>query len=60
VLNAATTAQPATFAVGRPGLAIPYLTDDTHDTAAQPPVPDVNGSFTTTLPARSLVTFVIG
>ena len=60
VLNTATTAQPATFAAGRPGLAIPYLTDDTHDTAAQPPVPVVNGSFTTTLPARSLVTFVIG
>lgn len=59
VLNTATTAQPATFATGRSGAAIPYLTDNTHDTAAQAPVPVVNGSFTTTLPARSLVTFVI-
>jgi O-glycosyl hydrolase len=59
VLNTATAAQSASFAAGRPGAAIPYLTDNTHDTAAQQPVPVVNGSFTTTLPARSLETFVI-
>jgi O-glycosyl hydrolase len=60
VLNTATTAQHATFAVGGGGrVAIPYLTDNTHDTAAQRPVLVRNGSFGTTLPARSLVTFFI-
>jgi O-glycosyl hydrolase len=59
VLNSATTAQPATFAVGGGGVAIPYLTDDTHDTAAQAPVPVIGGSFGTTVPARSLVTFYL-
>ena len=46
-------------AVGGAGRAIPYLTDASHDTAAQPPVPVVHGSFGATLPARSLVTFFI-
>jgi O-glycosyl hydrolase len=60
VLNTATTAQSATFAASGSGsVAIPYLTDDTHDTAAQAPVPVSHGSFTATLPARSLVTFSI-
>jgi O-glycosyl hydrolase len=63
VLNTATTAQAAAFSVRgagpRFGLAVPYLTDATHGTAAQPPVPVRNGSFTATLPARSLVTYDI-
>jgi len=60
VLNSATTAQEATFAVGGAGSrAIPYLTDDTHDTAAQAPVPVSHGSFGATLPARSLETFFL-
>ena len=60
VLNTATTAEHATFAASGAGpVAIPYLTDDTHDTAAQAPVPVSHGSFGATLPARSLVTFFL-
>jgi O-glycosyl hydrolase len=62
-LNTAGTARPATFAVGgaagAAGHAIPYLTDDAHHTAAQPPVPVTRGSFGATVPARSLVTFFL-
>ena len=58
-LNTATTAKQATFAVGRAGRAIPYLTDASHATAARPPLPVTNGSFGATLPARSLVTFFL-
>ena len=58
-LNNSMTAKPATFAVGGAGRAVPYLSDASHDTAAQPPVPVVHGSFGATLPARSLVTFVL-
>ena len=39
--------------------ATPYLTDASHDTAAQAPIPVRHGSFTATLPPRSLVTYVI-
>ena len=60
-LNTATTAQTASFSVdnvsARAGTAIPYLTDATDSTAAQPPIPVRGGSFTATLPARSLVTY---
>jgi O-glycosyl hydrolase len=63
VLNTATTAQTASFSVRGTGasgrVAIPYLTDDTHDTAAQSPLAISHGSFTATLPARSLVTYDI-
>jgi len=58
-LNTAATARQATFAVGGAGPAVPYLTDAAHDTAAQPPVPVVHGSFGAALPARSLETFVL-
>jgi O-glycosyl hydrolase len=60
-LNTATTAQAATFSLQGAGgfQATPYLTDATHDTAAQPAIPVAHGSFTTTLPPRSLVTYYI-
>jgi O-glycosyl hydrolase len=63
VLNTATTPQSATFSVRGTGpngfLATPYLTDSSSDTAAQPAIPVVHGSFTATLPARSLITYTI-
>jgi glucosylceramidase len=58
-LNTDTSARRATFATGGAGQAVPYLTDASHHTAAQPPVPVTSGSFDATLPARSLMTFVI-
>jgi O-glycosyl hydrolase len=62
VLNTATTAQAAAFSVrgtGSGAVAIPYLTDATHDTAAQPPIRVAFGSFAATVPARALVTYDI-
>jgi glucuronoarabinoxylan endo-1,4-beta-xylanase len=59
VLNTATTAQTATFAGTGGFRATPYLTDATHDTAAQGAIPVVHGSFTAALPPRSLVTYDI-
>ena len=63
VLNTAATAQTASFSVRGTGangpVAVPYLTDNSHDTAAQAPVPVIRGSFGATLPAGSLTTFVI-
>jgi O-glycosyl hydrolase len=63
-LNTATTAQSLTFSVDHTGLrglraAVPYLTDSSSDTAAQAPIPVRSGSFSATLPARSLVTYDI-
>jgi O-glycosyl hydrolase len=63
VLNTATSAQTTVFSLRNTGafglVATPYLTDATHDTSAQPGIPVQGGSFTATLPARSLVTYVI-
>jgi O-glycosyl hydrolase len=59
VLNTATTAQTATFAGTGGFRATPYLTDASHDTAAQAAIPVVHGSFTATLPSRALVTYDI-
>jgi O-glycosyl hydrolase len=63
VLNTATSSQTASFSVRGAGaagpVAIPYVTDDSHDTAAQAPLPVIHGSFGATLPAGSLTTFVI-
>jgi glucuronoarabinoxylan endo-1,4-beta-xylanase len=63
VLNTGATAQAASFSLRATGatgaVAIPYLTDDTHDTAAQGPVTVRHGSFGATLPADSLVTFYL-
>jgi O-glycosyl hydrolase len=58
-LNTSMAAKPATFAAGGTGRVVPYLTDASHHTAAQPPVQVTSGSFDATLPARSLMTFVI-
>jgi len=65
VLNTGTT--PDTVAFGLQNLGLqdgaavvrPYLTDSTSDTAAQDPIFTRSGDFTSTLPARSLVTFVV-
>jgi glucuronoarabinoxylan endo-1,4-beta-xylanase len=61
VLNTATTAQTASFSLGQIGgfRATPYLTDASHEVAAQAAIPVRRGSFTATLPPRSLVTYDI-
>jgi len=65
VLNTAATAQTASFSLRGTGagatsaVVIPYLTDDTHDTAAQGPIRVSHGSFGATLPAYSLVTYYL-
>jgi glucuronoarabinoxylan endo-1,4-beta-xylanase len=61
VLNTATTAQTASFALHAAGgfRATPYLTDASHEVAAQASIPVRFGSFTATLPPRSLVTYDI-
>jgi O-glycosyl hydrolase len=64
VLNTETTADTVSFALQNLGLdhwgsVTPYLTDSTSDVAAQAPLDVRSGAFTDTLPARSLVTFVI-
>ena len=63
-LNTSASAVPMSFSLrGRamPGdaRATPYLTDSSHDTAAQAPATIRDGAFGGTLPARSLVTYVI-
>jgi hypothetical protein len=40
-------------------VATPYLTDATSDTARQPGVTVHHGAFGMTLPARSMVSFVL-
>jgi O-glycosyl hydrolase len=61
VLNSAHSRQAATFSLG--GLSgahvTPYLTDTSHQLSAQSPITVRNGTFTATLPPRSLVTFDI-
>jgi glucuronoarabinoxylan endo-1,4-beta-xylanase len=64
VLNTSTSAVPMTFSLRGTGLrggamATPYLTDATHDTAAQAAITVRGASFSGTLPARSLVTYDI-
>jgi O-glycosyl hydrolase len=61
VLNTATTAQTASFSLGQIAgfRATPYLTDASHEVAAQAAIPVRRGSFTATLPPRSLVTYDI-
>jgi glucuronoarabinoxylan endo-1,4-beta-xylanase len=62
-LNTATTDTPMTYTLcgagPSHGTVTPYLTNDANDTAAQPAVPLHHGRFDVTVPARSLVTFVI-
>ena len=65
VLNTDTTPDTVSFGLqnlglqGGPALVRPYVTDSTSDTAAQAPMFTRSGDFTSTLPARSLVTFVV-
>jgi glucuronoarabinoxylan endo-1,4-beta-xylanase len=44
---------------GGPAIVTPVVTDATSDAAPQAPTFTRSGSFTSTLPARSLVTFVV-
>jgi O-glycosyl hydrolase len=63
-LNTGTSADPITYSLsgtGTPnGAAVtPYLTNASNDTAAQAATSVSGGAFTATIPARSLVTYVI-
>ena len=62
-LNAATTANQVAFSLQNTGIttgtATPYLTDGSHNTAAQPAIAVNAGSLTATVPARSLITYTI-
>jgi glucuronoarabinoxylan endo-1,4-beta-xylanase len=63
-LNTATSPDPVTFTLAGTGIrdgsvATPYLTDAASDTARQPGVTVHQGAFTMTLPARSMVSFVL-
>ena len=65
VLNTGTTPDTVSFGLQNlglqdgPAVVRPYLTDSTSDTAAQAPIFTRSGDFTSTLPARSLVSFVV-
>jgi glucuronoarabinoxylan endo-1,4-beta-xylanase len=65
VLNTGTAPDTVSFGLqnmglqGGPAVVTPYVTDSTSDTAAQAPMFTRSGDFTSTLPARSLVTFVV-
>jgi O-glycosyl hydrolase len=63
-LNTAASPDPVTFTLAGTGIrdgsvATPYLTDATSDTARQPGVTVHGGAFNMTLPARSMVSFVL-
>ncbi len=63
-LNTATSPVTTSFSLADTGIpssakATPYLTDAGKDTAKQKKIKVTGGSFSTTLPARSLVTFNI-
>jgi O-glycosyl hydrolase len=63
-LNTATSADPITYSLSGTGTAngatvTPYLTNSASDTAAQPATTVSGGAFSATIPARSLVTYVI-
>jgi O-glycosyl hydrolase len=65
VLNNDTTPDTVSFALqhmglqGGPAIVMPVVTDATSDAAPQAPMYIRSGEFTSTLPARSLVTFVV-
>ncbi|MEO6086540.1 MAG: glycoside hydrolase family 30 beta sandwich domain-containing protein [Umezawaea sp.] len=63
VLNTATSATSTTYSLSNAGLssgrATPYLTNTGNNTAAQSAIRLSSGSFTATVPARSLVTYQI-
>jgi O-glycosyl hydrolase len=63
-LNTAASPDPVTFTLAGTGIrdgsvATPYLTDATSDTARQPGVTVHQRAFSMTLPARSMVSFVL-
>jgi Cellulose binding domain/Putative Ig domain len=63
-VNENTSADPVTFSLTGTGVpngavATPYVSDSSSDAAAQPGVTVSGGSFSSTLPARSVVTFDI-
>jgi O-glycosyl hydrolase len=63
-LNTATSADPITYSLSGTGTpngatVTPYLTSASSDTAAQAATAVSGGAFTATIPARSLVTYVI-
>ena len=64
-LNTGTSADPITYSLSGTGTpsgatVTPYLTDSASDTAAQAATTVSGGAFSATIPARSLVTYVIG
>ncbi len=63
-LNTGTSADPVTYTLSGTGTpngatVTPYLTDSSNDVAAQATTSVSGGSFSATIPARSLVTYVI-
>lgn len=62
-LNTARTATPATYSLTNLGLSTgtvtPYLTDASNSAATQPAIALGGGTFTATVPARSMVTYRI-
>jgi O-glycosyl hydrolase len=63
-LNTAASADPITYSLSGTGIpngatVTPYLTNASSDTAAQAASTVSGGAFTATIPARSLVTYVI-
>jgi O-glycosyl hydrolase len=63
-VNENTSADPVTFSLTGTGVpngavATPYVSDSSSDAAAQPGVAVSGGAFSSTLPARSVVTFDI-
>ncbi len=62
VLNTGTSDTSTTFALSHAGgdVAVPYLTNGTNNTARQTALRVHHGTFSATIPARSLVTYVIG
>lgn len=63
-LNTATTDSSLTYRLRGTGPIFgpvtPHLTNDTNSTAAGSPLPLSRGGFSATVPARSLVTYVVG
>ncbi len=63
-LNTATSADPITYSLSGTGTSngatvTPYLTNSANDVAAQTPTTVSGGAFSATIPARSLVSYVI-
>ena len=64
-LNTGTSADPITYSLSGTGTpsgatVTPYLTNSSSDTAAQAATTVSSGAFSATIPARSLVTYVVG